>query len=223
MRKFGLQLVQPPLIEPVSLTLAKSHLRVDYTLDDAYISSLISAAREHVERTTRRAIFSQTWEMSLDAFPCGSDYSTVAPYTRDNFYGCGLYLDWTAITLPVPRLQSITSITYLDGFGNQQTVDPSTYTADTRSEPARVMPVNGSLWPFPPVYTPGSVVVTFVAGSYGDGALTNTCPRALMQAILLLVGHWYINREAVSSTQMSNVPLAVDSLIAPYKYYGMSY
>ena len=223
MQKFGLQLVAPPLVEPVSLALAKSHLRVDYALDDAYISSLISVAREHAERIMRRAIFSQTWQLSLDAFPCGADFTTIAPYTRDNFYGCGLYLDWTSIALPVPRLQGVTSITYLDGYGNQQTVDPTTYIADTRSEPARIMPVNGSLWPFPPVYTPGSVVVTYVTGTFGDGVLNNTCPRSIMQAILLLVGHWYVNREAASSVQMSNVPFAVDALLNSYRFFGLTY
>ncbi len=223
MRKFGLQLVTGPAIEPVTLALAKSHLRVDYSLDDDYISSLISAAREYVERFTRRAIFSQIWTMSLDQFPCGDDFTTIAPYTRENYFGCGLYLDWTSISLPVPRLQSITSITYIDGSNTVQTVDPSAYVVDTRSEPARVMPANGSSWPYPPAYTPGSVVLTFVAGSYGDGVTANTCPRSLCQAILLLVGHWYVNREAVSSTPMSNVPLAVDSLIGPYKFYGLTY
>ncbi len=36
------------MVEPVSLSLTKSHLRVDYSIDDEYISSLISTAREHV-------------------------------------------------------------------------------------------------------------------------------------------------------------------------------
>ncbi len=161
--------------------------------------------------------------MSLDAFPAGGDFTTVAPYTRDNYFGFGQYLDWTTIKLPVPRLQSIGSVTYQDGYGNQQIIDPSAYVVDARSEPARITPTNGTNWPYPPAYTPGSVVVTFDAGSYGDGVTTNTCPRSICQAILLLVGHWYVNREAVSSVQMSNVPLAVDSLLAPFKFYGLVY
>lgn len=39
--------------------------------------------------------------------------------------------------------------------------------------------------------------------------------------ILLLVGHWYANREAVSEQKKSEIPLAVDALLQPYKVYGL--
>ncbi|MFC5386578.1 head-tail connector protein [Aquamicrobium segne] len=46
---------------------------------------------------------------------------------------------------------------------------------------------------------------------------TSTVPDPLKVAILLLVGHWYQNREATSSAGMASLPFAVEALIAPYR------
>jgi len=40
-------------------------------------------------------------------------------------------------------------------------------------------------------------------------------------AMLLLIGHWYANREAVSVGGPVETPLAVDSLLQPYRIYGL--
>ncbi len=41
---------------------------------------------------------------------------------------------------------------------------------------------------------------------------------SLKMATLLLIGHWYINREAVvTGTIATTVPLAYESLISPYR------
>lgn len=42
-------------------------------------------------------------------------------------------------------------------------------------------------------------------------------PRALKQAIRMLAAHWYNQREAVSSVQMSAVPYSLQTLIGPFK------
>ena len=42
-------------------------------------------------------------------------------------------------------------------------------------------------------------------------------PPALNQAVLLLVGHFYMNREATTAEQIRFTPLGVDRLIAPYR------
>lgn len=42
-------------------------------------------------------------------------------------------------------------------------------------------------------------------------------PIPLQQAILLLAGHWYNQREAVSSAQMVEVPYTLAALIKPFR------
>lgn len=49
--------------------------------------------------------------------------------------------------------------------------------------------------------------------SMGDGTL----PEPITQAILLLVGHWYNQRESVSGMQMYEVPMGVEALVKPYR------
>lgn len=62
---------------------------------------------------------------------------------------------------------------------------------------------------------PNSVKITYQVGM---AAL----PLPLKQAALLLLGHWYANRETVViGTTTSSVPLAYDSLIQPYRRYAV--
>jgi len=44
-----------------------------------------------------------------------------------------------------------------------------------------------------------------------------TIPTTLKHAILLIAGHWYNQREAVSGVQMSEVPYTLQALIKPYR------
>lgn len=46
-----------------------------------------------------------------------------------------------------------------------------------------------------------------------DGML----PVTLRQAVLMIAGHWYNQREAVSGVQMSEVPYTLQALIKPYR------
>ena len=42
-------------------------------------------------------------------------------------------------------------------------------------------------------------------------------PSDLEHAVLLLAGHWYNQREAVASVQMTEVPYTLQALIKPYR------
>ncbi len=48
----------------------------------------------------------------------------------------------------------------------------------------------------------------------GDG---EHLPATLQQAVLLIAGHWYNQREAVSGVQMAEVPYTQQALIKPYR------
>ncbi len=75
-----------------------------------------------------------------------------------------------------------------------------------------------------------SAEVVLPAGSYSalrDGALTvaveagyatpEDVPQSLKQAMLLLIGAWYNQREAVSERVTNEVPFAVEALCMPYR------
>jgi uncharacterized phiE125 gp8 family phage protein len=161
----GLTLVVAPTSEPVTLGHAKSVCRVDTTDRDAEIAGYILAARQDVERITGRAIVTQTWRMTMDAFPAG------------------------AFELPLAPVASVTSITYTDAGGAEQTVAGANYALDATTTPARIALVNGASWPTTAAH-PGAVKVLFVAG-YD----TASVPEPLRMAIALLT-RFYLDANA---------------------------
>ncbi|MBE3590004.1 MAG: phage head-tail connector protein [Firmicutes bacterium] len=188
---WSLRVVTPPASEPVTLAEAKLHLRVDATDDDALISGLIRAAREHAEQILGRALMTQTLELGLDDWP------------RDE------------ILLPMPPVQSVASISYTDAAGVVRTVDPASYVVDTASEPARVVLRWSYTWPAD-VLQPqsGAIRVRYVAG-YQSAA---DIPQAIKAAILLHIGHLYENREAANiGNIVTELPLAYRALLSPHR------
>lgn len=154
-----------PAAEPVSLLTAKNHLRVDFPDDDAYIASLITAARQYVEKYTNRAIFNRSMLLQLDYFPWPGWGGTT------NATGYSGMLTWyyrgLAIRLPKPATFSVESVSYIATDGvTVVTIDPANYIVDLISEPARISPRPGYTWPYQQNYLPGQVRVNFTAGSY---------------------------------------------------------
>lgn len=64
-------LLAGPAEEPVSLAEAKAFLRIDGTAEDGLVTTLVAAARVHVESVTARALLQQSWRLVLDAWPAG--------------------------------------------------------------------------------------------------------------------------------------------------------
>ena len=221
-----LKLITPPAVEPVSLAETKAFMALDasFTQDDAVIVSLITAARTYAEHYCTRAFYNQTWQLSKDWFPFFMGESTL-PATGHNegYWTWAYYFNGVTFRIPRPSLVSVTSITYLDSTGTQQTIDPSTYYADTASEPGRIVPKAGSYWPWADSYFPGGVQITYVAGSYGDGSETDTCPETIKTAIKLLVGHWYNNREASTASTLATTPMGVNALLDTVKFTYFSW
>lgn len=183
--------VSAPATEPVSTAEAKLHLKMDdVTADDSLIAALVTAAREYIEGATARALVTQTLRTKIDGFPASDD----------------------AIRLPRAPVQSVSSVTYLDSDGATQTMSASDYVALLDLEPAEVALAADASWPTTSEQR-GAVTVTYVAG-YGAAGVV---PQAIKQAILLLVGHWYANREAVAPGQgVSEIPMGAQALISMY-------
>jgi hypothetical protein len=200
-----------PVVEPVTLALAKQHLRIDATntLDDALISTYLVAARQYAEKYTHRAFFAQQWVLSLDHFPAFLESGTLPIGSHNEWPYFQFYWEPLTIRLPWPTTVSVESITYTDLTGTVQTLDPATYYADVSSEPARIIPRSNMFWPYAQQYIPGSVQVAFTAATY----TASTCPQSVTLAVLMLAAQWYENREAVAATSMTVVPQGVLALL----------
>jgi hypothetical protein len=203
-----------PAAEPVTLELAKQQLVVadSFTDDDNLITGYIIAARQHVENLMNRAIFNRSMQRTLDFFPCSDSTSTVNPNDRNCMFGT--YWHRLAIKLPKPGCVSVESITYVDQTGALQTLDPSLYYVDVNCEPGRIVPKPGLFWPYSQAYMPGSVCVNYTAGTYGDGVEDNTCPQTIIQAMLLLISHFYSNRDATAISIPKAIEFGVEALLA---------
>lgn len=154
-----------PAAEPVSLALAKQHLRVDFEEDDAYISALITAARQRVEAMTNRAIFNRRMRLTLDYFPWPGWDSTTGSTAHDYFMRW--YFRGLTIRLPKPATVSVQSLTYLANDGvTVITIPAQNYIVDVTSEPARIAPRPGYTWPYQQNYIPGQISIDYIAGTY---------------------------------------------------------
>lgn len=195
-------LITPPTTDPISLAEAKAHCRIGIDDDDGLLAGYVLAARHHLETETRRAFMTQTWDLTLD-------YGW--PVTRVD----GCYRN--RIVLPRPPVQSVTSISYIDGAGAAQTLATNQYKlakADTGEW--FIEPAYGVSWPTVRSEM-AAITVRFVAG-YGSSP--GDVPEPLRQAMLLLVGHYYENREAVNvGAAVSELPLAVVSLVFPFRVF----
>lgn len=200
----GLSLVTPPTLDPVSLAEAKAHCRITSTEEDGLLAGYVLAARMHAEQYTRRAFMTQSWALTLDEdWPQFTD--RASRITRDR------------IVLPRPPVISVTSIAYTDLDGVTQTLAADQYRLvklDTGEH--AIDPAYGVYWPSVRQQS-AAMTVTFVAG-YGSNP--GNLPEPIRQAMLLLIGHWYENREAVNVGNIVNeLPLAVDALLAPYRVF----
>lgn len=183
-----------PGAEPVELETVKAHLRVTGNEDNAYIRDLIIAARRVIEIQAQRSLITKTWKLVQDCFPSSR-----------------------VISLPFGPVQSITSVKYRDAAGVEQTLSSSLYVSDVVSTPSRVILKDGVSWP--EVWRDGNAVtVEFVAG-YGDQP--SAVPGDLKHAIMLLVGHYYENREDifVGNIDARHLPKAVDYLVMPHRIW----
>jgi uncharacterized phiE125 gp8 family phage protein len=186
-----------PVGQPVTLAEAKAQCRVDHSDEDALLTSLIAAAVAHLDGyggVLGRAILTQTWRQDFDGFAGVGDLR---------------------LRLPMPAA-SVASVTYVDAEGQTQTLASGLYALRRDAVGSFVEPAYGEGWPATRSQT-ASVSVTFTAG-YGGAA---DVPQPIKQAILLLVGHWYANREAVTSDPATPLPLGVEALIAPRRVVGV--
>lgn len=108
--------------EPVSLSEAKAHCRVDGDDDDTLLSGLIAAARGHVEAYCGTVLMSQTVAIKCDGF---ADFALF----------------------PIVPLSSVTSVSYVDTAGATQTLSTGVYEVRSDGLIASLALKGGQSWP----------------------------------------------------------------------------
>lgn len=210
----NLAVLTPPAEEPVSLTTAKLHLRQTLTYDDALITSLITAARELVEKEVRRALVTRTYQLRLNRFPFYVPAFAMNPLVFERL-PMGTY---GQIHVPKPPLIVVNSINYVDPSGTPRLLDPSQYQVDAGGcLQGTICPAYGLYFP----QTRWSLDCVTISYDAGYGAASQV-PLSLCQAMLLMVGHWYRNREATTEAKFAELTLGARALCSSFKWgsYG---
>lgn len=195
----GLTLINAPAAEPLTLQQVKAHLRVEHADDDSVIEPLIAAARQHVDGRAGilgRALLTQQWDWTLDRFPLSRDM---------------------ALLLPLPPLQSVDQVSYIDTAGVLQVWDPAEYRVDTAHQSGRLAPAFGFDWP----QTQGVLAAVTIRFTAGYGANPDDVPEPIRWALLLMIGHWYTRREAVAERDLAELPIGAEALLATYRIWGV--
>jgi uncharacterized phiE125 gp8 family phage protein len=163
-----LSIVSPPAALPLTADEARARIQtLSSVSDDSVVEALIGAATASLDGPNgflQRAIITQTWDLTLDAF----DHWRSAD---------------EGIEIPLPPSQSVDSITYIDSD-----VEVALSSGDYRispGSPSRIYPVLGGSWPTSAVLG-GSVTIRFTAGYGYDGS---SVPENIKIAIALKAGH----------------------------------
>lgn len=167
--------------EPISLSEVKQHLRVSGNDDDSTLSLFTTGVRYRTETYLQQTLVTTTWELKLDEF--------------------------ADITLPMGPIQSITSITYIDPDGVQQTLDPALYEFDSIG---KLQAVSDTDWVETKTQL-DAVTITYVAGN-------DEISPDIKMAMLLDIGTADLAREGmVIGTITSSLPESSKMLLAPYR------
>ncbi len=179
-----------PSVEPVSVSEAKAHLRLETDGDDTLVASLILTSRLHIEQALGLALITQEWTYVRDRWPRGGE-----------------------LILPLRPVQAVSAARIFAADGTFQLLDAADYLLDGQGTPARLIAAEGT-WPVPGRAAQGIEIDIRVG--FGDAA--SDVPRPIRQALLLLVAHWYEHRDPIEIGSLeAAIPSAVSELLMPYR------
>lgn len=189
----NLRVITPPTVEPVSVAQANFHLRLTVEADD--VSPQPEDALVGALITAAR----QAAENFLNR--------PVAEATFELRSGC------FDVEIPASPVSELVSVIYTDTDGLPVTVSPSLYRLAGPVDAPELRLAYAASWPTDVRDEDDAVAVQFVAG-YGSAY---PLPAPIYQAILLIVGHLYENREDTSTANLKELPMGSRYLLNPYR------
>jgi len=176
-----------PVADVITLAQAKEHCRISHDDEDLYISSLIAAAVSYVDGDglLGRAMITQTWVQWVPQSP-----------------------GW--VRLAMGPFQALVSVEYYNAAGDLLAADLADFETRLSGDHVICKPRENAEWPNADDRA-DAIKITYRVG-FGDDA--DDVPAGIRHALLMLVSHWYENREAVIvGTGAINTPMAFDMLI----------
>lgn len=212
-----------PSVEPVTLTEAKTQLRIissDSTYDTE-VNSLITAARQWVEKRYGIAFITQTREQRQDNFY--ETYGYWRAYSQGYYYA---YNNRFKLDMLYGPVQDILTVQYVASDGTLSTLAYST----DYDKVGLITPVSGGIQDVPiaaiyPVnswptfkWIPEAIRITYRCG-FGDSAIH--VPAPIKQAILRVLGSMFDNRmdETFSPDRIAQMEFNVDRIMSTYAVY----
>lgn len=192
----ALEIVDAPLTTPITLAEVKEQLRVEGTDDDTMLTRLIDVAVAYtdVRGALGQAMITQKWAQWVDSTPPQS------------------------VSLILGPVQGVTRVRYYDTDGDLQTDDIDNYEVFGTEFATKIGPKSGFSWPVAQDRQ-DAIKIEYEIG-YGDA--TTDVPQTIRHALLLMVGHWYDNREQTGYDELSNIPFGFESLLNMHRncWYG---
>lgn len=192
----ALELLEAPAATPIALSEVKDQLRIDYDDEDAVLTRLIGAAVAYTDTkgALGHAMITQKWGQWVEANPGQS------------------------VRLMMGPLIAVTAVKYYDTDGVLQTDTLSNYEITGVTFATTIGPKSGFNWPVT-AQRPDAIRIEYTVG-YGSSA--SDVPQSIRHALMLLVGHWYENREGTGTDNLLNIPFGYDALIGMHRrcWYG---
>jgi uncharacterized phiE125 gp8 family phage protein len=183
----GYTLTTPPTVEPVTAAELSASL-VSVAETDAFLEGLITEAREEIETASGLALITQTWTLSLDHWPGGSEewWNGVREAHINSIRRTA-----GAVTLRRSPVQTVDAVTAYgeDDVGAVVNI-PAVFIVDIANMPGRLVIRTGATWPVA-LRAANAIEIRYTAG-YGDAA--SDVPAPLRRAVKTMAAYLYAHR-----------------------------
>lgn len=185
-QQYALERLTAPSVYPITLDEAREQMRIDDYDSDTLILRLISAATSFVDAqgVLGKAIITQTW----------AQWAGQSPGT---------------VTLMLGPVQSVDAVKYYDTDGVLQTDTLSNYEVLGTANRKTIAPKSGFNWPT----TQNRDDAIKIEYTVGYGSAPSNVPETVRQAMLMLVAHWYENRENSTTDRLQSTPYGFSELL----------
>jgi uncharacterized phiE125 gp8 family phage protein len=183
-----LEKITDPAFSAVTLARLRNNSNIPPGQDEDFLTGALQSAEDYVERYLECTIASAEWRLTLDSFP---------PLNGPQL-------------IPLWPIRTVTEIAYTDPAGATILLPLNQIVQPIGNDRYHLRLKSGLCWPTTSC-DPNSVRIEFTAGWITQSAI----PGTLNRAIMMLVSHWYENREAVlTGTVSKEIELGVGSMLA---------